>query len=279
MTALHLIVILLLSGKVLNKAASPEKNTLVNEKGNTIEARFLEPAGFKRIEQPPNSFGSYLRCLPLKKHGSPVLYYNGLEKDNSRNVHLAVVDMEIGNKDLQQCADAVMRLRAEYLFAQKQYDKIHFNFTNGFRCDYSKWKEGNRVVVSGNNVSWKKTTQASDSYADFRKYMDVVFMYAGSLSLSKELKKVDVKNIQPGDVFIRGGSPGHAVIVMDVSVNIKTGERLFMLAQSYMPAQETQILNNPSDAQLSPWYRINTNDLLLTPEWIFAWDELMRFEE
>jgi len=279
MTALLSIIMLLLSGNQCNRVVMPEKNLLVNEKGNTLATRFLVPAGFKRVEQQANSFGSYLRCLPLKPHGSPVLYYNGSEKDNSRDVHLAVVDMEIGNRDLQQCADAVMRLRAEYLFAQKQYDKIHFNFTSGFNCEYSKWKEGNRIVVSGNNVSWKKTAQASDSYADFRKYLDMVFTYAGSLSLSKKLKPVDVKNIQPGDVFIRGGSPGHAVIVMDVAIHPKTSERIFMLAQSYMPAQETQILNNPSDAQLSPWYRINTNDLLLTPEWIFEWNQIVRFEE
>jgi hypothetical protein len=50
--------------------------------------------------------------------------------------------MEIGNKDLHQCADAVMRLRAEYLWNEERYDKIHFNFTNGFRVDYTKWIEG-----------------------------------------------------------------------------------------------------------------------------------------
>ena len=42
----------------------------------------------------------------------------------------------------------------------------------------------------------------------------------GSASLSKQLNPVtDFSTIQPGDVIIRGGFPGHAVIVMDVATN------------------------------------------------------------
>ena len=40
--------------------------------------------------------------------------------------------------------------------------------------------------------------------------------------------------------------PGHVVLIVDMAENDK-GEKIFMLAQSYMPAQQTQILINPSD--------------------------------
>lgn len=106
----------------------------------------------------------------------------------------------------------------------------------------------------------------------------MVFSYAGSLSLSKEMKPITVPELMAGDVFILGGSPGHAVIVLDVATN-NEGRKIFMLAQSYMPAQETQVLINPNDEKLSPWYSVDFGETLITPEWEFSRGQLMRFEE
>ncbi len=248
-----------------------------NEAGKTISQRFQPPNGFVRQAAPANSFGHYLQNLPLKPADSPVHLYNGQLKAR-QSAHAGVVDMDTGDRDLQQCADAVMRLRAEHLFAQKQYDKIHFNLTNGFKMDYEKWRQGYRVKVDGSKAEWYATNALSTSYESFRKYLDFVFMYAGTLSLSKELKPKQVKDLGIGDVFIQGGSPGHAVIVVDVAVKESTGEKVFLLAQSYMPAQEIHILKNPNDASLSPWYRADFGGELVTPEWTFKRDMLKVFE-
>ena len=70
------------------------------------------PEGFARDVANDGSFAEYLRNLPLKTHGSKVEYYDGREKSRS-DVYCAVIDMPIGDKDLQQCADALMRLRGE----------------------------------------------------------------------------------------------------------------------------------------------------------------------
>src|SRR6185503_15307791 len=118
--------------------------------------------------------------------------------------------MEISHKDLQQCADAVMRLRGEYFYYQKEYDKISFTLTNGFKVDYSEWIKGNRIIVAGNKTSWKKSAEPSNTYKDFRNYMEFIFTYAGSLSLSRSMHSKNIKDIAIGDVFIVGGSPGHA---------------------------------------------------------------------
>lgn len=250
----------------------------VNKDGKTINERYKVKEGFERIVCSQNSFGQYLRNLKLKPYGEKVLYYNGEVKDKA-DVYDAIVDMEIGKRDLQQCADAVMRLRAEYLFEQKEYTKIHFNFTNGFNCEYRKWKLGYRVKVSGNKTTWVKSAQASNTYADFRKYMDMVFNYAGTLSLSKELKSKAIGDMNVGDVFIKGGSPGHAIIVVDMLMNTKTKERYFMLAQSYMPAQETQILLNPNVDDHTVWYKLDlSDDIIQTPEWRFTKNDLKSFE-
>ena len=185
--------------------------------------------------------------------------------------------LPIGKRDLHQCADAVMRLRAEYLFNHKKYDSIHFNFTNGFKADYSNWRKGKRIVVSGNNVSWRQKTQASDSKKAFWKYLEMVFSYAGTASLSEEMKSIPIEELRIGDVFIQGGFPGHAVIVVDIAIDKSSNKKIFMLAQSYMPAQEIQIIKNPNNVDLSPWYDSDVPDLLQTPEWTFKKTDLKRF--
>ncbi len=245
-----------------NNSTTPSRNA------ETLMQRIVPPEGFNRSEETTGSFGHYLQNLPLKPKGTEVKYYNGAVKAN-RGVYVAVVDLDVGKRDLQQCADAVMRLRGEYLWHQKKYDQIHFNFTNGFRVDYDKWRQGYRVQFNGNNTSWKKSAQASNSYQSFRKYMDLIFAYAGTASLEKELKKASLDDLQIGDVFIKGGFPGHAVIVVDMAIHQVTGEKIFLLAQSYMPAQDIQILSNPNDRNLSPWYRSSGLDQLDTPEWTF----------
>jgi len=252
------------------------KQVLVDPEGAVVEQRFKVPEGFERVPAAQGSFADYLRNVKLKPHGSKVLFYDGKVKDKS-GVYEAVADIPIGNRDLHQCADAVMLLRAQYLFDQKRYSEIHFNFTNGFKAEYGKWKEGYRIQVSGNKVSWSKSAEPSNTQQTFRKFMDMVFTYAGSLSLEKELQPVSRADLKPGDVFIIGGSPGHAIIVMDVAVNRQTGEKLFMLAQSYMPAQETQILSNPNDPELGPWYVLKETGELKTPEWTFGEKSLRRF--
>ncbi len=252
------------------------KTNKSNLLGNTIHERFQPPQGFVRQDESKTSFDFFLRNLPLKPLGSNVLYFDGTIKPN-RNVYDAVVDLSIGKKDLHQCADAVMRLRADYFYSQKQYNKIHFNFTNGFRADFSKWAEGYRIAIKGNKTSWVKTAKPSDGYETYWKYLETVFTYAGTASLEKEMKPINSSDIKIGDVFIKGGFPGHAVIVVDIAVNPKNNQKIMLLAQSYMPAQEIQILKNPNDNSLSPWYTVDFGTSLKTPEWTFSSSQLKRF--
>jgi hypothetical protein len=254
---------------------SEQKTTQLTHSGNTIETRFDVPSGFKREELDTSSFGHWLRELPLKEKGTQVQLFDGSLKGN-QEAHLAVIDLPIGSKDLHQCADAIMRLRADYLFSKKKYDEIHFHFTNGFDALYSKWRKGQRIQVNGNKVQWVDGGKSGDNQSSYWQYLEKVFSYAGTLSLSKELKPKSAENIQIGDVFIQGGSPGHAVIVVDLAINASTGEKVFMLAQSYMPAQEIHVLRNPSGSENSPWYEIK-GSTLETPEWDFTLSDLKYF--
>lgn len=213
-----------------------------------ITERFKPKAGFKRVPPANGSFGAWLQNLPLKSAGTHVVTYQGNIARTNRYT-AAVIDMSIGSQDLQQCADAVMRLRGEYLYHHKKYSAISFNFTSGFKCDYVHFAEGYRY----NNGKWIKVAAKDYSYAGFMKYMNLVFSYAGTLSLQKELKPVsNASDVRIGDVFIKGGSPGHCFIVMDVAANA-SGKKQFMLAQSFIPAQNIQVLRDGD----GPWFSLD----------------------
>jgi hypothetical protein len=246
---------------------------------NCLANRFDVPAGFHRVAVDSGSFGEWLRYLPLHPEGKKVLLYNGNEK-RRQDVHVAVINIDPGTTDLQQCADATMRLRAEYLFSAGKYGSIHFNYTSGDRCDYSEWCNGVQLKVNGNKVTKVNTGRKSEisEHGALRTFMNNVFTYAGTLSLAKEMISVTSDSIQIGDVFIQGGSPGHAVIVVDMCSN-SHGEKLFMLAQSYMPAQEIHVLKNFNEPSISPWYRVPANGELNTPEWDFKISDLKRFSD
>jgi hypothetical protein len=240
---------------------------------STLAERFAPPEGWTRVSAPKGSFAEWLRNLPLKPEGSPVLLHNGTPKGNQQ-AHLAVVDLPIGKRDLHQCADAVMHLKARYLYETGQEEKIGFHLTNGFWVPWLRWKNGERVKVTGNTTAWVKTAAADGSAVNFWKYLEFIFTYAGTLSLEKELTPVRWMDMQTGDVLIRGGSPGHAVLVADMVERTSDGKKMFLLIQSYMPAQEAQVLRNP--ASTSGWYELVPTDVLDTPEWRFDSGQLRR---
>jgi Domain of unknown function (4846) len=206
------------------------------------------PAGFRRLNNSANPFAEWLLQVPLKKNKTVYLYDGSLKRNQT--AQFAVLNISTGNKDLQQCADAVMRLRAEYLFASQQYNKIVFfdNENKQYQFCFPQTKE------------------------HLHQYLQTVFGMCGTASLSKQLHKKSIKDIEAGDVLIRGGFPGHAVLVMDVAGNDK-GDKIFMLAQSYMPAQDIHVLVNMDESN-SPWYHLPAGKQIETPEYIFRVDEL-----
>ena len=251
-----------------------EKSELINSSGKTLETRILAPKGYNRETATANSLASFIRNYPMKDDGSEVLLYNGTPKGN-QTAHVAVFKLPIENYDLQQCADSVMRMYAEYFWNTKQYDKISFHFVSGFEAKYSKWIQGYRIKISGNNVNWVKQTGRDTSYESFKEYLKIVFSYASTLSMEKESKTIGIEDIQVGDIFIKGGSPGHVVMVVDVCVNAE-GKKAFLLAQGYMPAQEFHVLNNPKHGD-DPWYYVDEVIYpLSTPEYSFDEGSLKR---
>jgi len=253
-----------------------ELNT--NPNGSEIKSRIQPPDGFNWVEEEEGSMGQFLQNLKLKPSGSQILDYTGTPIDN-QSEHAAVLDIDVGDKNLQQCADAVIRLRAEYLWHHNRQSEIAFHFTSGDLCRWEDYRDGVRPSITGNNVRFSKTATLDRSYANFRKYLNLVFTYAGTISLDKETRRLGTdETLEPGDILITPGSPGHVVIIVGHAQNAN-GKNIYLLAESYMPAQSIHIVTNPYNSSISPWYELKpTTDPVTTARYSFATGNFRRFK-
>jgi hypothetical protein len=209
-----------------------------------LAARLPPPDGAARVAVAADSFGAFLRALPLFPLGTKVHLYDGSLKPR-QDVHAAVVDLDVPPRDLQQCADAVMRLWAEYRVARGLPVALHPD--------------------PGSPRALRFDGPYDDRRA-FDRWLIRVFAEAGSASLQAELKPVRGP-VEPGDVLIQGGHPGHAVLVLDVAQDPR-GRRWLLLGQSYMPAQQFHVLRDPGSG--SAWFdaaALRSPAGLATPEW------------
>jgi len=234
------------------------------------------PLGFNYVEDDDSLYSNWLLDLKLKK-SKTVYLYNGKLKSN-QEAQYGVLNIDIGKKDLIQCADAAMKLRADYLFEKHRYNELKFLTTSGEKVSFEDWLNGRRWKEKGAKlVSYNINKETSNIQQEYNSFMELVFSYCGTFSLSKQLKTVnDSRTIQPGDVFIQGGFPGHAVTVMAVAKN-EENEKIFLLSQGYMPAQDIHILKNYANTDLSPWYNVSDLYPLHTPQWQFNSGTLKRW--
>lgn len=196
------------------------------------------------------SWPYFLQNLPIID--GPILDFNGNEVANQQK-HTAIINYDVGTRDLQQCADAIMRLRAEYLFQQKRYHEIGFHFVNGIFYKWDEYCEGKKVVSNGNGIKFINGSPSPYTHESLRKYLDVVYNYASTISLAKELKKTN--DFAAGTIIIFPGSPGHCFIIIDEAVG-HDGGKVFKLAEGYTPAQSIYVLSNLSEPEITPWYHL-----------------------
>lgn len=217
------------------------------------------PKGYKRLLLSNRSFGYWLRQLPVRNDNRLYLF-NGQLKNNQNN-HYAIIDKPIGKKDLQQCADVVMRLRTEYLLSIENVTAIKFVSNN----------KTYQLQQYGNTISGKFYI----SPEKLNTFLENVFINCGTASLSKQLRQVNLTDgIKPGNVFIKGGYPGHAALVVDVAVHEQSGKLIFLLLQGYMPAQDIHIVKNLKQKSISPWFTYEAGEDVVTPDWIFKPSQL-----
>ena len=81
----------------------------------TLKERIHTPEGFHREEVETDSFAAFMENYALYKDGKKVKLYDKTLKQN-QDAHVAVLKMKLVEGDLQQCADSIIRLYAEYFY-------------------------------------------------------------------------------------------------------------------------------------------------------------------
>lgn len=225
------------------------------------------PPGFARVSVASGSLGEWLRHLPMRT-GSPTVHAHDGRVLRAPAAH--VLAMDVGSRDLQQCADSAIRLLSEFAWESGRADELGWHFTSGDRSDWSDWVDGERFII-GRTVERRAGAPRSTDHESFRSWLDLIFTYAGTRSLASEGEAVGPSPVQAGDVFVSPGSPGHAVVVLDVAVD-GSGRRVALLGQGFMPAQEFHVLKGGggrSEVLDSTWFLLPSSDadVLDTPSW------------
>ncbi len=240
----------------------------------TLQSRFETPPGYHRVKLPEDSFGAWLRTLPMAAEDTPVTSYKGAVIHPADDQYLAgVVAIDVGKVDLQQSPDVVIRLHAEWLWSQGERNMTYRGAT-GLDMPFSRWTRGERIMAQGASVFWVvKAKPAEPDHAELRKYLDTVYTWANSTALAQQGQAVEATDLQPGDFFVHMGSPGHAMIVLDIAEK-PAGQRLALLGQALNPAQSVFVVR---PGRATAWFSMRAGESIITPHTKeFTWDGLRR---
>ena len=92
---------------------------------------------------------------------------------------------------------------------------------------FARWEKGQRLIPNGPNVFWviKNKSAGEVDHAEFRRYLDAVFNWANSTSLSARSTPVAAENVLAGDFFLQSQEPNHVAVVLDLAEK-PSGERV-----------------------------------------------------
>jgi hypothetical protein len=163
---------------------------------------------------------------------------------------------------VQQCADTVVRLHAEWQFARGNH-ALSYRASSGFPMDLARWEKGERLQAEGNTLTWFAVAKPDASWESFRTYLDRVFTFTNTVALARDAATVKAAELKPGDFFVQAGFPGHAVIILDLAKSAE-GKRYALLGQGFMPAQSLHVLKSERD---ETWFPIDAFPEVHTPFW------------
>src|SRR6185295_16535169 len=160
----------------ISSCSAPENNneTRPTEKITGINPENIRgislPQGFNYVKDGDSIYSNWVLYLKLKKNKT-VYLYNGKLKSN-QDVQYGVLNIDIGKKDLIQCADAAMKLRADHLFEKHLYNQIKFISTSGNELSFENWLKGMRWKVQGAKlVSYNTHNEERNIQQEYTSFM------------------------------------------------------------------------------------------------------------
>jgi hypothetical protein len=144
-------------------------------------------------------------------------------------------------------------------FHKNKCSEIGFHFCSGQYYSFNMYCKGLRPKSNSNRVNFISAKPADTTHQALRDYLNFVYAYASTISLCKELKPAD--EFETGTVIIFPGNPGHTCIIIDEATTTE-GEKIYKLAEGYMPAQSIYILSNPYNESINPWYNLNKGEII-----------------
>ena len=244
----------------------------------TLERHIKAPEGYTRDAVEPHSYAAYLRELPVRTDRKEVLLYDGSASSMTSG---GVIPLDLGDRDLHQCADSVIRLYAEYLWSQDRAEEAAFHYTSGDLARWRDWRSGKVLKVKGRDVIQVSAKASPDTHEAYRSWLDKVFTYASTRSLHRDAERVErAEALQAGDFFLQGGSPGHVVMILDVAKN-ERGERVALIGQGYLPAREFHVVRNDRGGALEQlWFELSEERAIETLSWHpFSIEDAWRFAQ
>lgn len=260
-------------GRLLPRRERPLHQATVGGGLESLAERFPPPAGYRRVPVPLDSWGAWLRLLPLRPRGTDIVNQAGRTIVPGTAPTLGAV-LAIDVRRDQQCADIIYRLRAEYLWTKGRADEVSFKATDGSTLGWRDWRRGIRPFSLGKRLAFGKTAPADNSRAAFDTFLAAIFRWCGTISLRRDTVSVGAEDLQVGDILVKAGSPGHAVLIVDL-VQDRQGNRKALIMQGWMPAQSPHIVS-PRGGR--GWVGLQPGRRITVPRFgSFDWDDLRRF--
>jgi len=243
----------------------------------TIADIQLPSADYKRVAVEKEGFAQWLRNLPLKEIGSPVLDFRGnIFKNGEDSSVAAVIRWNIYGRYLEQCMDIVIRMYAEYLWQRGDVKNLGLPLPGGTWLLWAQWRAGFRPYFKGLNVNLKKSTSPDSSYSCFKGYLHMIFSESHTQQFYHSYQPIQRREVQIGDFIVRKGTKGHAVMIVDIARNSR-GELIALIRNGDTPACHFFLLNYTRD---NPWIPLSLdNDVIPLPlRRKMTWDGLRRFD-